>query len=90
MRKHVNLSRSEWFHYFLVYRPPMPYNIFFSEVYSTVMAANPKVCERKTKSKMAQFLYFFCAFGGIQMTFADASRIISMMWNAMGSDVKQV
>lgn len=25
------------------YRPPKPYNIFFGEVYSTVMAANPKV-----------------------------------------------
>ena len=24
-------------------RPPMPYNLFFSEVYSTVLAANPKV-----------------------------------------------
>jgi len=43
----------------------MPYNLFFSEVYSTVLAANPK------------------------MGFSEASKIISMMWNAMGSDAKQ-
>ena len=28
---------------YLSLRPSMPYNLFFSEVYSTVLAANPKV-----------------------------------------------
>jgi hypothetical protein len=28
---------------FLFFRVPNPYNLFFSEVYSTVMATNPKV-----------------------------------------------
>ena len=76
----------------------MPYNIFFSEVYSTVLAANQKVivcvwmlahtCIYAV-THLAQKEYHLINIL-LQMGFSEASKLISMMWNAMGSDVKKV
>ena len=70
----------------LLSRPPMPYNLFFSEVYSMVLQANPQV---------SPSIFVRCLHATVwsllpQMGFSEASKIISMMWNAMGSEAKQV